>query len=101
MENNDNKTRVGFYIEKSLLDRCDAFLQAANTRSRNEFVRKAIRWFIGYLSAEIAVEILPLPISPAVSGSAIKREPHSSAAVQVGGGNKYDDECGCRRYGVG
>ena len=69
MNNNDNKIRVGFYIEKSLLDECDALLKAADARSRNEFVSKAIRYYIGYHSAQTAADILPLSITSAVSGA--------------------------------
>jgi hypothetical protein len=69
MDNNPNKIRVGFYIEKSLLDECDAFLKTADARSRNEFVSMAIRWYIGYLSAQNTVEILPVALTSAVSGA--------------------------------
>ena len=69
MDKITNKARVGFYIEKSLLDKCDAMLIPADARSRNEFVGKAIEWYIGYLSAKDAVNILPLPITSAVSGA--------------------------------
>jgi hypothetical protein len=69
MQNNPDKIRVGFYIEKNLLQQCDAQLKPTNSRSRNEFVSKAIRWYIGHLSAETAKEILPLSITSAVSGA--------------------------------
>ena len=69
MDNDANKIRVGFYIEKSLLDKCDAFLKAADARSRNEFVGAAIEWYIGYLSAQNTVDILPVSITAAVSGA--------------------------------
>ena len=69
MDNDPNKIRVGFYIEKSLLDKCDAMLKPADARSRNEFVREAIRWYIGYLSAQDTVRILPVAITSAVSGA--------------------------------
>lgn len=69
MSKDSSKTRVGFYIEKGLLDRCDALLKPADARSRNEFVSAAIRWYIGYLSAQDAVQILPTPITAAVSGA--------------------------------
>ena len=69
MSNDTDKIRVGFYIEKSLLDECDAYLKAADARSRNEFVSKAIRYYIGYHSAQNAALILPLSITSAVSGA--------------------------------
>lgn len=69
MNNDTDKIRVGFYIKKSLLQQCDAHMQPANCRSRNEFVNEAIRWYVGHLAAETAKEILPLSITSAVSGA--------------------------------
>ena len=68
MDNDANKIRVGFYIEKSLLKECDSLLKPADARSRNEFVNAAIRWYIGYLSAKNTVDILPAALTAAVSG---------------------------------
>ena len=68
-EQNPDKIRVGFYIEKSLLKECDAFLKAADARSRNEFVGAAIRWYIGYLSAQKSVDIIPAALMTAVSAA--------------------------------
>lgn len=45
-------TRTAFYIEKLLLTRCDANLDVAHCRSRNEFVNEAIRFYIAWLNAE-------------------------------------------------
>ena len=69
MQNNSGKIRVGFYIEKSLLEKNDAMLIPANARSRNEFVNAAIRWYIGYLAAKDTVQILPVAITSSVSGA--------------------------------
>jgi metal-responsive CopG/Arc/MetJ family transcriptional regulator len=69
MDNDPGKIRVGFYIEKSLLKKCDAFLKTADARSRNEFVGTAIRWYIGYLSAQNSVDILPAALTAAVSAT--------------------------------
>lgn len=45
-------TRTAFYIEKLLLTRCDANLEVARCRSRNEFVNEAIRFYIAWLNAD-------------------------------------------------
>ena len=39
MNENSNKIRTGFYLEKDLLDECDCFLEQSNSRSRNGLVR--------------------------------------------------------------
>ena len=56
MNTNDNPKekpiRTAFYIEKLLLERCDASLRLANCRSRNEFVNNAIRYYLAKLNAD-------------------------------------------------
>ncbi len=69
MQINTEKVRVGFYIEKGLLQQCDVYIEPSNCRSRNDFVNKAIRWYVGHLAGETAKEILPLSITSAVSGA--------------------------------
>lgn len=44
--------RTAFWVEKLLLNRCDANLEVARCRSRNEFVNEAIRFYIAWLNAE-------------------------------------------------
>jgi metal-responsive CopG/Arc/MetJ family transcriptional regulator len=61
-------TRTAFWIEKNLLRRCDANLEAANCRSRNEFVSEAIRFYIAYLNAEQDQDFLCKAILETVSG---------------------------------
>ncbi|MCL4464095.1 MAG: hypothetical protein M1551_09780 [Firmicutes bacterium] len=50
-EQETNKIRTGFYIEKGLLQECDRCLATADARSRNEFVTKALKYYIGYLTS--------------------------------------------------
>lgn len=52
MANESEKVRTGFYIEKEVLDRCDALLSTANVKSRNEFVTEALRFYCGYLTSQ-------------------------------------------------
>ena len=40
------------YIEEELLGQVDALLPQADVRSRNEFVNRALRFYIGYLTSE-------------------------------------------------
>ena len=46
------KIRKAFYIEEELLGQVDALLPQADVRSRNEFVNRALRFYIGYLTSE-------------------------------------------------
>lgn len=62
MEEHSNKIRTGFYLEKELLDKYDNFLELSNSRSRNEFVRKAIEFYLGHLKAQDNVEYLAFSI---------------------------------------
>ena len=48
----EKSIRTAFYIEKLLLERCDASLRLANCRSRNEFVNNAIRYYLAKLNAD-------------------------------------------------
>ena len=41
------KIRKAFYIEEELLGQVDALLPQADVRSRNEFVNRALRFYIG------------------------------------------------------
>ena len=44
--------RTAFWVEKILLNRCDANLEVARCRSRNEFVNESIRFYIAWLNGE-------------------------------------------------
>ena len=46
------KVRKAFYVEEELLGQVDALLPQADVRSRNEFVNRALRFYIGYLTSE-------------------------------------------------
>lgn len=47
-----DKVRKGFYIDQDLLERVDSLLQAADVKSRNEFLNQALKFYIGYLTSE-------------------------------------------------
>ena len=46
------KVRKGFYIEEDLLEQADGLLEQADVRSRNEFLNKALKFYIGYLMSK-------------------------------------------------
>lgn len=68
MQNTPDKIRVGFYIEKELLKKCDMFLDAADARSRNEFVNNAIRQYLGYMQSQGAQSYLSSHLTSALTG---------------------------------
>lgn len=103
MDENSNKIRTGFYIERELLDECDCFLEQANSRSRNELVQKAIKFYLGYLKAQDNVEYLAPAIKKLVTSAVSVSEEKTSRllfkiAVELGkisnilAANEVDDE---------
>ena len=43
------RVRKGVYLEKAVIEECDRMLEAADVRSRNEFIEKALKFYLGYL----------------------------------------------------
>lgn len=48
----DGKTRTAFYVEEEDLEFMRSHLELADARSMNEFVNKAIKFYIGFLKTE-------------------------------------------------
>ena len=46
------KKKTTFWLPPDIIDRMDGWLKADNCRSRNEFVEKALRFYMGYLGTE-------------------------------------------------
>ena len=53
-----NKKKTTIYLPLSVLQRMDAWLAEDNCTSRNEFIEKALRFYMGYLSTEDTSEYL-------------------------------------------
>ena len=53
-----NKKKTTIYLRLSVLQRMDAWLAEDNCKSRNEFIEKALRFYMGYLSTEDTSEYL-------------------------------------------
>ena len=49
----DNKKSTTIWLRPSVISRMDGWLKADNCRSRNEFVEKALRFYMGYLSTDV------------------------------------------------
>ena len=89
MEEKSDKIRTGIYLEKELLDECDCFLEQSNSRSRNELIQKAIKFYLGYLKAQANVEYLAPAIKKLVTSAVSASEEKTSRllfkiAVELG-----------------
>lgn len=61
--------RVGVYLEEELLEWCDSLLAKADARSRNEFIKEAIRFYCGYLTSRQAENYLLQALSSVMTGT--------------------------------
>ena len=52
------KKKTTFWLPPDMIDRMDSWLKADNCLSRNEFVEKALRFYMGYLGTENITEFL-------------------------------------------
>jgi len=66
---NDNKQKFALWIHPETQEIIKKLYKSDNCKSRSEFIEKAVRFYCGYLSAQTAVEILPVSITAAVSGA--------------------------------
>ena len=48
-EKKERKIKPGIALEKGLISEIDEMIPRANVESRNEFIEKAVRFYIGYL----------------------------------------------------
>ena len=69
MARGKEKVQTGFYIEKEVLELADNLLPAANVRSRNEFVTKALKLYCGYLNSKKAENYLLQSLSSVLTST--------------------------------
>lgn len=67
MSRADEKTRIGFWIENELLERCDVCWRSHGFPSRNEFVNRAIEHYITTQMLEQADDLLIARLSTAIA----------------------------------
>ena len=67
--NNENKKKTTFWMYPSMLDRMDGWLSVDNCSSRSEFVEKALRFYMGYLSTEDTSEYLSKTLITTIEGT--------------------------------
>lgn len=63
------KKRIGVYLEQELIEECDHMLDEAGARSRNDFINKALRFYIGYLKTNQAEDYQLQSVSSMVTGT--------------------------------
>ncbi|WP_455437623.1 hypothetical protein [Hungatella hathewayi] len=61
--------RTGIYVEKEVLDWCDRLLEAADSRSRNEFVNEALKFYCGYISSRQSEHYLVRTLSSVLTST--------------------------------
>ena len=76
----EGKVRKGFYIEEDLLEQIDGLLEQADVKSRNEFLNQALKFYIGYLTAE-KIENYMLSTISSVMHSTVKDSENRMARV--------------------
>ena len=57
-DSHENKTRTAIWLSPGVIRRMDGWLQEDNCKTRSEFIEKALRFYMGYLSAEDTSEFL-------------------------------------------
>ena len=63
------KKKTTFWLPPDMIDRMDGWLKADNCRSRNEFVEKALRFYMGYLGTEDNTAYISQAILTAIQGT--------------------------------
>ena len=68
------KKKTTFWLPPDMIDRMDSWLKADNCRSRNEFVEKALRFYMGYLATEDTSEYLSRALVDTLRGTLADNE---------------------------
>jgi hypothetical protein len=71
MAYSEDKKRISLFIEPDLVKRIDDNLNLTDVSSRNEFIVEAVKFYLGYLSAEEDATYLVRSIDKSI-GSAVK-----------------------------
>ena len=74
------KTFTGLYIDKKLIDEIASSLEKANCKTRNEFINRAVRFYIAHLNCKDSSDILT-PALESVIGAKIQDTENRIARV--------------------
>ena len=58
MEEDKNGIRFGVYLDRDLLDQCDAAISQTNARSRSEFIADALEFYLAWLGSQNYSKVL-------------------------------------------
>ena len=64
-----NKIRIPVYVYPDLLRRMDSWVGADDNGSRSEFINDAVRFYLGYLTAEDMTEYLNATLVAVIRGA--------------------------------
>lgn len=68
MKQDQNAARIGIYIDKQLLSRCDAAIPATNARSRSELISEALELYLAWLHSKDASKVLTPTLESVIAG---------------------------------
>ena len=68
MEETKNAARIGLYIDRDLLSRCDASIPLTDARSRSEFICDAIEHYIATLNVKGSSKVLTPALESVIGG---------------------------------
>jgi hypothetical protein len=62
------KIRTAIWVEKDLLEQCDINLKAANCRSRNDYINRALEFYTGFVSGSNNSDFLAKAVAETIRG---------------------------------
>lgn len=68
MKQDQNAARIGIYIDKHLLGRCDAAISATNARSRSELISDALELYLAWLHSKDTSKVLTPALESVIAG---------------------------------
>ena len=74
MEEHDNKKRTAVWLTPGVIRRMDGWLEEDNCKTRNEFIEKALRFYMGYLATEDTSEYLSRALVDTLRGTLADNE---------------------------
>ena len=74
MEEHDNKKRTAVWLTPGVIRRMDGWLEEDNCKTRSEFIKKALRFYMGYLATEDTSEYLSRALVDTLRGTLANNE---------------------------
>ena len=84
------KKKTTFWLPPDMIDRMDGWLKADNCRSRNEFVEKALRFYMGYLGTEDNLSLIHIYPGPAARLLPLQMRQRAVSLAGAGSGVQAD-----------